>query len=144
MMTEAELNEGIATIIDSEKLAIKTKQGNLTLRDVLTAVYETQQTDARCWLFRLLSKWYVCPEAIILHLPQKVGQYINLSEGGKYLGFYNTIVDSLDVLTEIGLLDISPVWDYTDDSLEEYDLIPRYSVTQYGKAFVNHRENKKS
>lgn len=141
-MTETEYNEGVSTILDSPKTAIRTQKGLLTLRDVLTAVFDAQQTDTR-WVSKLFGKKKQRPEAVILYLPNKIGEYINLSEGGRYLGFFNQIVDSLDLLTKLDLLTVAPTWSITETD-DEVLVIPYYGVTSLGKSFVKYHENKKA
>ncbi len=138
-MTESDLNEGLAKIIDSEKTAINTKQGSLTLRNILTAVYNAQERDTH-WFSKLFGKKLVIPGEIILYLPDRVSNYINNSQGGHYLGFYKQLIDSLNLLAELGFLLMRE-----DDILDVgLDVIHQYGVTSFGKAFVNYNENKET
>lgn len=141
-MNEAQFLDGLTSIVDSEKTALKTKQGMLSLRDILTAVYEAQQVDTR-WISKFIGKRKVTPELVILHLPDKVGSYINLSEGGKYLGFFNQIVAGLDLLAAVGLLSIEEVWKF-DNETDSFNDVCVYGISSLGKAFVNYNEDKKS
>jgi len=137
-MTEAELNEGVTQILDSDKTAIPTQEGALKLRDVLTAVYKTQAPYNRWW-HKLFGRPKASAESIILHLPDKVGQYINMSEGGRYLGFYNQVKEALELLARMELLDVVRVLEL-DEVEDEYKEQPLYGVSSYGRAFVDYGE----
>lgn len=137
LKSEEEINLAIATVLDAERLAIPTAKGALTLRQILTAVFQTQELDQR-WLSKIFGKRKVNPQSIVLHLPENVGKYINLAEGGKYLGFYNQIVDSLELLVNMNLLNSMRVFEFSEeiDDFEHADTI--YGVTRLGKVFVSY------
>ncbi len=139
-MNEADLNEGVSQILDSEKTALHTQKGVLSLRDILTTVYETQESNTRWW-HKLFGKPKVSVESIILHLPGRLGQYINLSEGGLYLGFKTQLEAELELMVHIGVLDSIRAFELNevDDIIEEQSL---YGVSSYGKAFVEYEETK--
>jgi hypothetical protein len=137
-MTETEINESIATILDAEKTGINTQKGYLKLRDILTAVYNAQAVYSGIW-YKIFGKPLVSPEAIILHLPDKVGQYINMSKGGHYLGFHSRIVDALETLEKLELLRSNHLVNI-DDADRIYVEELYYGVSSTGKAFVNHVE----
>lgn len=139
--TETQLNEGISQILDSEKTCISTQRGILSLRDVLTAVFRAQETDTR-WFSKILGKRQRDPRTIILHLPKGVGEYINLSEGGHYLGFYNQVLESLELLTVLGLISANRYLKLEgEEGKEEWIPDATFGITSAGKAFVNYSEN---
>jgi hypothetical protein len=137
-MTETEINENIATILDAKETGINTQKGYLKLRDILTAVYNTQAAHNGIW-YRIFGKPSVSPEAIILHLPGSVGQYINMSEGGHYLGFHSQIKDALKTLEKLELLRSNHLVNINNAGRIYVEEL-RYGVSSNGKAFVNYVE----
>ena len=140
-MTEIEINESIAKILDAEKTSLVTQQGSIKLRELLTAVYNAQAPFSGIW-YKLFGKPKVSPENVILHLPKKVGQYINMSEGGRYLGFHIQITEALELLARLDLLDTNHLFD-VDDFGNQSNEQSRYGVSAYGRAFVNYAETEK-
>lgn len=137
-MNEAEFNQGITQILDSDKTSIPTQQGSLRLRDILTAVYKAQEPFNGFW-YKLFGKAKVSAESIILHLPDKISQYINMAEGGRYLGFYSQIKEALELMVHIGVLDASRVLELSEKE-DGFNEQPLYGVSSLGRAFVDYGE----